>query len=201
MPAIETGGKQTHFLIGECVNKSPENRKIQKLGKKTRSKLRSLCESSNGAAGKTFSQIFSFLGHHHTDNRGTECFWVTFSEFQRGIAIPKGKEPSILGTSMTTYYEHVMILLRTEMLRLPRLQAVRSNLPENHTQIFCILCVFTHSAIALMSCSVMMHPAASGRGFLGAALVAVGYAHLAFVSMECGLLLTLVCLKKNPSLN
>lgn len=45
--------------------------------------LFSSCESSKWAAGKGLGQIFSFLGRHHTDDKGTECFWVTFSEFQR----------------------------------------------------------------------------------------------------------------------
>lgn len=50
-----------------------------------------------------------------TDDAGTECLWVTFSEFRRASASPEGREPSLAGAAMTTYFRHVMLRIRAEM--------------------------------------------------------------------------------------
>lgn len=113
----------------------------------------------NEQLGRGSARFSHFLGRHHTNHKGTEFMWVTFSEFQRATASPKGGEPSLTGAVMTTYFGKATTASITN--------SPRTNPPENHS-ISCILHVFTlvkwlHLCLCYnLSCS----PAASGRYFL-----------------------------------
>lgn len=48
----------------------------------------------------------------NTDDKGRECLWVTFTEFQRAAASPKRREPSLTGAVMMRND----VLIRAEML-------------------------------------------------------------------------------------
>lgn len=96
--------------------------------------------------------------------RVPNIFGVTFCEFQRSTANPKGRQPSLRGAALT-YFGHMMFFISVEMQRLL-------------LRVFLLTSIY---ACTVLCCNPLTPPA----GISGAALLVVGFAHLMF--FLCGM--------------